>query len=231
MTSVTKSFAGVAIVVAALVILSAPGTAATPAPGYVGAPGSIQAEPPTAAELDSVRAQVTTWLVRNGFDGYRVSRVTAWTNNDSIVVQDRRGANAFELLASPGAGWLMQEPTSMLWNAKYGMRRSFESNWSGTGEIASLMGGGRPAGQWDGWFAAGKTKVKTAAAAVAVANRWLAKSHAGEKASGAVRRFPGYFTIGTSYRDKPAGLVSVNAGTGAVWYHGWLGGFLAARSY
>ena len=71
--------------------------AATPtAPGYVGAPGSVQAEPPTAAELDNVRAQVTTWLVKNGFDGYRVARVTAWTNNDSIVVQDRNGANAFE---------------------------------------------------------------------------------------------------------------------------------------
>ena len=119
----------------------------------------------------------------------------------------------------------------MLWNAKYGMRGSFESNWSGSGEIASLMGGGRPAGQWDGWYAAGSTKVKTAAAAATIANRWLARSRSGETASGAVRRFPGYFTIGTAYRGKPAGLVSVNAGTGAVWYHGWLGGFLAGRSF
>ena len=51
-------------------------------PNYVGAPGSQEAEPPTAAELDNVRAQITTWLVHNGFRGYGVAEVSAFTNSD-----------------------------------------------------------------------------------------------------------------------------------------------------
>jgi hypothetical protein len=29
----------------------------------------------------------------------------------------------------------------------------------------------------------------------------------------------------------PAGMLSVNQATGAIWYHGWHGGFLAQRGY
>ena len=63
----------------------------------------MQSEAPTAAELDNVRGQITTWLERNGFDGYRVSEVMAFTNNDYVVVQTKAGRDAFELLAAPGA--------------------------------------------------------------------------------------------------------------------------------
>jgi hypothetical protein len=203
---------------------------AAPAPGYVGAPGSEQAEPPTAAELGNVRAQITTWLERNGFRGYRVAEVRAFTNGDYVVVQTKNGADAFELIASPGAGWLMLSPTSMLWNKRYGMARSFETNWSGSGMMPVLMGGGRAAGQWNGWFDAGTGLVETPAAAMAAANRWLARAHPGERAT-SLRSFPGFVTISTTYRGKKAGLISVNSASGAVWYHGWLGGFLAGRTY
>ena len=46
-----------------------------------------------------------------------------------------------------------------------------------------------------------------------------------------MRAFPGYFTLDTTYGGKEAGMISVNAATGAVWYHGWHGGFLAGREY
>jgi hypothetical protein len=199
---------------------------------YVGAPGSLQAEKPTPADLDSVRAQVTTWLVRNGFDGYRVSEVMAFTNNDYVSVETPRGDNAFELLVAPGAGWLMLEPPSMLWNTRFGMqaRDNWQSNWSGTGEMAELMGGGRTAGEWHGWYASGTRKVRTPAKALAIAKRWLARAHPGEDSAG-VRSFPGYFTIDTTVGGKPAGMLSVSQATGAVWYHGWHGGFLAHRAY
>jgi hypothetical protein len=215
--------------VTAVLALSAR-SANAPVPGYVGAPGSVQAEAPTVAELDNVRNQITTWLARNGFDSYRVSEVAAFTNNDYVVVQTKAGRDAFELLAAPGAGWLMLEPPSMLWNTRYGMPRSWETNWSGGGMMPSLMGGSRPAGQWNSWFAAGKAHVKTPADATRVANRWLARTHPGERAS-VVRSFPGYFTLDTTYGGNEAGMISVNAATGAVWYHGWHGGFLAGRAY
>jgi hypothetical protein len=200
---------------------------------YVGAPGSLQAEKPTPSDLDNVRAQVTTWLVRNGFDGYAVSRVMAFSNNDYIAVETPKGKDAFELLAAPGAGWLMLEPPSMVWNTRYGMMAgsSLQTNWSGTGMVASLMGGGRAAGEWNGWFAGGKTKVTSPAQAVAIANAWLLKAHPGEVAGSDVRVFPGYYTLDTTVGGKKGGMLSVNAETGAVWYHGWHGGFLAERDY
>ncbi len=200
---------------------------------YVGAPGSLQAEKPTDADLDHVRDQVTTWLVKNGFDGYRVSEVMAFTNNDYIAIETPSGLNAFELLAAPGAGWLMLEPPSMLWNTRYGMqaRENWQSNWSGTGQMAQLMGGARSADEWEGWYASGTTNVKTPAKALEIANAWLARAHPGETAATDVRAFPGYFTIDTDLTGKPSGMLSVNQATGAIWYHGWHGGFLAERSY
>jgi len=221
-----------AVAVLAAALACAGAVAATPPPSYVGAPGSLQAEKPTAADLDNVREQVLTWLEVNGFDGYGVSSVMAFSNNDYVAVETPKGLNAFELLAAPAAGWLMLEPPSMLWNTRYGMQRgrNWQSNWSGSGMTASLMGGGRAAGEWSGWYATGGTKVKTKAAAVGVAARWLAHARPGEQASRA-RVFPGYFTVDTAVAGKPAGMLSVNAATGAVWYHGWHGGFLAERSY
>jgi hypothetical protein len=197
---------------------------------WVGAPGSLQAEKPSARDLDSVRNQVTTWLVKNGFEGYSVGEVMAFTNNDYVLIETPRGAGAFELLAAPGAGWLMQEPPSMLWNTRFGMKESWQANWSGSGMMASLMGGGRGAGQWDGWDATATTKVKSEAKALRIANRWLARARPGERAT-AARSFPGYFTLDTMVGNKKAGMLSVNAATAGVWYHGWHGGFLAERDY
>lgn len=225
-----RLLAGVILLVVTGTLVLSARSARTPPPGYVGAPGSVQAEAPTAAELDAVRAQVTTWLVRNGFDGYRVAEVAAFTNNDYVLVQTPKGMDAFELLTAPAAGWLMLEPPSMVWNTRYGMTKSWQTNWSGSGMMPSLMGGSRASGEWNGWYSAGRTRVATPAAATRLANRWLARTRPGERVSG-VRRLPGYFTLDTAVGGHPAGMLSVNAANGAVWYHGWHGGFLAARDY
>jgi hypothetical protein len=66
----------------------------------------------------------------------------------------------------------------------------------------------------------------SAAEAQQIATGWLARAHPGEQPAG-VRAFPGYFTIDTTLDGKPAAMLSVNQATGAVWYHGWHGAFLA----
>ena len=217
-------------VVTGTLVLSAR-SANTPVPGYVGAPGSVQAEAPTAAELDNVRAQITTWLARNGFDGYRVSEVTAFTNNDYVVVQTKAGRDAFELLAAPGAGWLMLEPPSMLWNTRYGMPKSWETNWSGSGMMPSLMGGSRAAGQWNGWFAAGKAHVEARRPPRRGSRTAGSRARIPASARAACAASPATSRSTRRSRGKEAGMLSVNAATGAVWYHGWHGGFLAGRDY
>jgi len=198
---------------------------------YVGAPGSEQTEPPTAEELDNVRDQVMTWLIRNGFEGYRVSEEQAYVNNDYIAVENSTGDDAFELLASPGAGWLMLEPPSLMWNTRYGMVESWNSNWSGTGEMPRLMGGARAEGDWEDWYGEGGAKVASGEEAVAVANAWLEQNRPGETVSGEARLFPGYYSLDTAVDGTKAAMISVNTSTGEVWYHGWHGGFLSDRSY
>jgi hypothetical protein len=65
--------------------------------------------------------------------------------------------------------------------------------------------------------------------AQAIADRWLQANRPGENA-GEADAFPGYFTVHT-LRDEVVGMLSVNAATGAVWYHAWHGRFIAMNEH
>jgi len=60
--------------------------------------------------------------------------------------------------------------------------------------------------------------------AEAIAARWLARQQ-GTLRPGRADAFPGYYTIHALDGDRVAGMLSVNAYTGAVWYHWWHGSF------
>lgn len=63
-----------------------------------------------------------------------------------------------------------------------------------------------------------------AAEARDIAARW-ADDHDGLDV-GEAEAFPGYYTLHTLRDDEVDGMLSVNATTGAVWYHGWHGDFV-----
>lgn len=65
----------------------------------------------------------------------------------------------------------------------------------------------------------------SAARAEQLAGGWLAENAPG-LAAGEADAFPGYFTLHTLRDGAVAGMLSVNAYTGAVWYHWWHGRFL-----
>jgi len=44
-------------------------------------------------------------------------------------------------------------------------------------------------------------------------------------------KFPGYYSFETTVNGKTRGMLSLNASTGAVWYHSWHGAFLAERQF
>jgi hypothetical protein len=182
---------------------------------------------PPAGEIDGVRDAVATWLADNGFEGFEVAEVMTFTSNDYIAVRDQAGKDAFELISSPASGWLTEEPQSMMWNTRFGMMGPVGGAWSGGG----MMGGGMMSGGWDGWATGGVTTVGSIEEAITTADEWLAQVRPGEQAEDHGRAFPGYFTIDTTRDGEMAGMVSVNAGTGAVWYHGWHGRFLAEQDY
>ena len=90
---------------------------------------------------------------------------------------------------------------------------------------------GRP-GEWNGWYAAGKTKVTSPARGDRDREPRGSRRPTRARWPRATRApFPGYFTLDTTVGGKKGGMLSVNAATGAVWYHGWHGGFLAERDY
>jgi hypothetical protein len=59
-----------------------------------------------------------------------------------------------------------------------------------------------------------------------IAQQWLATNRAGQTAQ-AADSYPGYYTLETTTTGATTGMMSVNATTGAVWYHTWHGRFIA----
>ena len=62
--------------------------------------------------------------------------------------------------------------------------------------------------------------------ATAIANAWLQSNAAGQSV-GMTDVFPGHYTMDTVSGGNTVGMLSVNATTGAVWYHTWHGTFIA----
>ena len=59
------------------------------------------------------------------------------------------------------------------------------------------------------------------------AAEWLRANRSGETV-GSVDAYPGYYTVDTQdVSGTMVGMLSVNATTGAVWYHTWHGAFIA----
>jgi hypothetical protein len=93
------------------------------------------------------------------------------------------------------------------------------------GGSGGMMGrvGGSPSWTPSSGTVAGPVSVN---AAQKLANQWLAQQGGGQTAS-EPDSLPGYFTFHVLKDGKITGMLSVNARTGAVWYHWWHGRFIA----
>ena len=161
----------------------------------------------------------------------RVGEVMQFQRNYYAELLERDGERATEVLVNPttGAVWLEYGP-AMMWNARYGMM--VDARWQrGSGMMGgrgmmdgAMMGQGSgadpaavPAEAGDGSVSAGE--------AVRIANRWLTSEQPGTRA-GEAEAFPGYLTLHVLRADKVTGMLSVNANSGAVWFHWWHGAFV-----
>ena len=140
------------------------------------------------------------------------------------------GRPATEVLVDPQTGSVYLEyGPAMMWNTRFGMMsgNSFPSSGmiGGAGMMngAGMMGGSRFADPT--WAPTGDSDV-SAAEARAIARRWLAENGQGLEA-GEPETFPGYYTLHLLRDGKVAGMMSVNAVTGAPWYHWWHGRFVS----
>ena len=177
--------------------------------------------------------------------GLRVGEVMRFTNNYYAELVEKNGRLATEVLVEPtsGAVYLEYGP-AMMWNTRYGMMSDFRRRGSGgmMGGSGGMMGGGMMGGSGgmmggsSGGMMGGGYADPTWTPGVAgdvsperaqrIANRWLANQNAGLTAA-EPDAFPGYYTLHVFENGRLAGMLSVNAATGAVWSHWWHGRFVS----
>lgn len=76
------------------------------------------------------------------------------------------------------------------------------------------------------WTSGNSASAIPADQATTIANQWL-QANAPNETVGSTDLFPGHFTMDTVSGGNTVGMLSVNATTGAVWYHTWHGTFIA----
>lgn len=183
------------------------GPAGTPGPGMMGGPSGGSAGPGMmggaylAGDGRPVRSPAAARAraqVFAGRLGLRVGEVMQFTENYYAELRTPAGKNATEVLVDPADGAVRIEyGPAMMWNTAYGMHP---------------------------WGATSTARI-SAAQARRIADDWLRQNQPGRSA-GTADAFPGYYTLHTLAGGKVDGMLSVNAATGAVWYHGWHGRFI-----
>jgi hypothetical protein len=134
--------------------------------------------------------------------GLTVGEVMQFDNGFYAELAEPSGNLATEVLIDPRTGTVQVEfGPAMMWNTTYGMHPAGAGTATVSGEQAR-----------------------------AIADRWLQANRPGENA-GEADAFPGYYTVHTRRGDQVAGMLSVNAATGAVWYHAWHGRFIAMNEH
>ena len=145
--------------------------------------------------------------------GLRVGEVMQFSNGYYAELDKANGSHGTEVLidARSGAVWPEHGP-AMMWNSEYGMM------YGGRMMGGGMMGAGMA-------YPSTATRSVTAERAKVLAQRWL-NARGDRLTAGAPETVPGYFTMHTMRDGKIAGMLSVNAATGAVWNHWWHGDFI-----
>ncbi len=231
-TALSIVLAAAAILVATATLLLTAGTAFTqswpggpgwgPGGGMMGGWGPAWPGPSASTgtrltldeAIQAARAYVGQWdnpdLV--------LTEAMEFERNFYFMVKERSsGMGAFELLVNPFTGAVMPEPgPNRMWNTKYGHPGGMMRGW-GPG---TMMGG----------WSQGTTNPATAPVvgpdqAQAVAQQWLDRYAPGSTTE-QPDAFYGYYTLHILKDGAVTGMLSVNASTGAVWYHHWHGAFI-----
>ena len=204
-------------------------------PGMMGYASSGSGAP--VSDLSGAKRQAQRFADRLDL---RVGEVMRFENNYYAELVEPSGDRATEVLVNPatGAVWLEYGP-AMMWKTRYGMMGGSLGSGGmmggGSGFGGMMSGGPRSGGMMGGryggdptWAPSPETTRPSVSAqeAKAAAVRWLAREGS-ELRAGTADAFPGYYTLHVLEGDKVAGMLSVNAYTGAVWYHRWHGRFLS----
>jgi hypothetical protein len=178
-------------------------------PGMMGGWGATSAQGQPINSLEDAQQAFQRYIDATGNKNFVLDDVMRFQWNYYAIVKDTStGQGAFELLANPQSGAVLPEMgPNMMWNTQYGYM-------AGVG----MMGGYFPQ--------PGVDPTVSADQAQQIAQEWLDQNQAGSSTE-APDSFPGYYTLHISRDGAVAGMLSVNAYTGQVWYHTWHGAFVA----
>jgi hypothetical protein len=178
--------------------------------------------------IDDARTSIEGYLVRIGEEDLEIGEIMVFSNHAyAQLLESDSGMGAFEVLVDPVTGAVHPEPgPSMMWNTKY-------SPMMGSMSMGMMGGSSNGAGQMMGGFAAGSSGMGNPigeAKAVATAQRFLDVYAPDAQAETTADSFYGYYTIHVLRDGEIVGMLSVNAYTMEVYYHGWHGEFIEASS-
>lgn len=224
-----------------------------PGPGRMWQGQPATGQPVSIEQAEQIAGQV---LARGGYSGLTLDEIQEFSNNFYVAVKYKTGGRgAFEFLIDRSTGFVHPEPQTMMWNTQFGHMAGrggagMMGGSSGYGP-GGMMGGGYgygPGGTMGGGMMGGSgygpggqrgpgvgpgsaTTAQpqvTATRATTIAQTFLNTQLPGTKVRN-VDTFPGYYTLDVTRDGKVVGMLSVNAYTGQVWYHGWHGTFVQEK--
>jgi hypothetical protein len=135
--------------------------------------------------------------------GLTVGEVMRFDNGFYAELVDPAGNRATEVLVDPATGAVgLEWGPAMMWNTAYGMHPAQCARQPSIGPEQARR----------------------------LADAWLTDNRHGEHADDP-EAFPGYYTLHTLRGHRIAGMLSVHATTGGVWYHTWHGRFIAIQEH
>ncbi|MDO8724963.1 MAG: PepSY domain-containing protein [Candidatus Methanoperedens sp.] len=154
----------------------------------------------TPITIDQAEASINTYLENTGKTGLEIAEIIEFDNHFYAGIKEKSTDNyAIELLVNRYTGSVFPEMgPNMMWNTKYS-----HMNWNTQG-----------------------TDTVTEEQAIEIAQKYLdTAAQPGTEVEGA-DAFYGYYTLEVIKDGNVYGMLSVNANTGAVWYHNWHGTFI-----
>ncbi len=153
----------------------------------------------TPITIEEAKGSVEKYLAKTGNTDLEIAEVIEFDNHFYAGIKEKStGKYALELLVNRYTGSVFPEMgPNMMWNTKYG-----HMSWNTQG--ASTV---------------------TEKQAVEKAQEYLDTALPGTKVDEA-DAFYGYYTLEVKKGGNIYGMLSVNADTGAVWYHTWHGTFV-----
>ena len=219
-----------------------PGAGMTGTDGMMGGSGPGPQQVVPGSSLDTAKQAFQAYVDRTGNQDLALDEVMQFQWNYYAIVKEKStGSLAFELLADPQTGTVFPEVgPNMMWNTKYGpiLTGGAGGGMMGDATAEGMMGGSGAQGMMGGMGGAGMMggtwgptplttqPTVTAGQSTQIAQQWLDQYQAGS-ATEMPDSFPGYYTLHITKDGMVAGMLSVNAYTGQVWYHAWHGAFVA----